>query len=233
MSRIYFLIKLIVLCTSSSFSLQEMAINYFSQLELDLYLGYDYSSPTYHTSNYATNSPLNDARHSLIFLDGFDENTQSKLTLIPDKKLVSIRIGNSNNGSQSEKITYKLKIDSTNHKKNLLFQYATVLQQSNIDKKQSVQAKFNMTLYANGKLHKNLVNYNASTQEKTFHTIKYKDRIIKWKDWTAQMVSLSEFQIGDELHLVFENYDCAIGDSFGYSYIYINQPTALKNINYD
>ena len=60
--------------------------------------------------NYATNSPLNDARHSLIFLDGFDENTQS--TCFNLIKISFIRIGNSNNGSQSEKITYQLILKS-------------------------------------------------------------------------------------------------------------------------
>ena len=203
----------------------------FSHLDFtnwELSLGYDYDSPTIVTTNYSANSAHYDARHSINTVNGFDVNSLSDLKLIPEGESRSVRLGNSNNGSQSEKLAYTFTVDSENIKGILYYKYAVVFQNSLIDKNPYVQPKFSVNVYLNGELLGESYEVNASVNDPEFNLVSLPNRLIKWKDWTTVSFGLSDFNINDQIRLEFETYDCAIGRSFGYAYLVANYSESNK-----
>jgi len=197
----------------------------FSNLALSI--GYGYNEPSIYTSTLWENKDEADVRHCLITNNYFDENTNSLLRTCPVGEQFSFRLGNSNNGSQSEKMSFTFKINSDNIEGLLYYKYAFVLQKSLIDTLSKRQSKFRLLIYLNDELLIEPIEINANSESQKLNTFEQANRHIKWKDWTIEYIDLSKFSINDQLRIEFETYDCAVGQSFGYAYIlpgYLEQP---------
>jgi len=217
----YSAVLLVAFC-SKVFGQENLNFSSMSFQNWDLSLGYGYTLPDITTTEYKVNSPHYDARHNINVVNGFDINTLSKLRFIPEGETCSVRLGNSNNGSQSEKLAYTFTVDSENAKGSIYYKYALVFQNSLIDKSPHVQPKFKINVYLNGELIEESYEVNASTNDSEFNSVSLPNRLIKWKDWTTVNFDLSDFNINNQIRLEFENYDCAIGRSFGYMYLVAN-----------
>ena len=194
---------------------------YLSKYELSI--GYGYNTPNIATTEYQINSPTHDARHSVHTEQGFDKNTSSKLAIIPEGEVSSIRLGNSNNGSQSEKITYTFHLNSDYKPHTINYKYALVFHTTDSNTEERIQPKFKVKVYQNDLLveipleanpYSKHINFNIENQSK--------DRIIKWTDWTSDNIDISQFKENDKITIEFESYDCARGRYFGYGYLVIN-----------
>ena len=205
----------------------------FSNLDFtnwDLHHSYGYTSPDIETKYYKLNSPHYDAWHSINTIIGFDVNTLSKLKFIPEGETCSVRLDNSNNGSQSEKLSYIIEVNSENVKGHICCKYAIVFQNSLIDSNTFVQFKFRINGYLNGELLEESFEVNASTKDSKFNLVRLPNRCIKWKDWTEISFDLKNYEINDKIRFEFENYDCAIGQSFGYAYLVTDYNESDKEI---
>lgn len=199
----------------------------FSNITLSI--GYGYSTPSIYTSAFDDNPHKIDSRHCLITNHGYDKNTNSLLRTSPVSDQFSFRLGNSNNGSQSEKMSFTFKINSNNIEGYLYYKYALVLQKSLIDTLSTVQSKFKVLIYLNDELLIEEIEINANSKNQKLNTLKQFNRHVKWKDWSVEYIDLSKYSINDQLRIEFETYDCAIGQSFGYAYLttgYLEQPIA-------
>ena len=191
----------------------------FSNLALSV--GYGYNSPSIYTSTLRKNIDEADVRHCLIKNNFYDENTNSLLRTCPVGEQFSFRLGNSNNDSQSEKMSFTFKINSDNIKGLLYYKYALVLQKSLIDTLYTHQSKFRVLIYLNNELLVEPIEINANSNSQKLNTFEQQpNRHIKWKDWSVEYIDLSKFSINDQLRIDFETYDCAVGQSFGYAYLF-------------
>lgn len=205
------------------FGLEEIENKHMILKKYDLSVGYGYSTPDISTKEYQIDAPVNEARHSVNTKTGFDINTCSKLPIIPEGESSSIRLGNSNNGSQSEKISYSFYLDTNDLSHSLSYKYALVFHTSKSNTEEHVQPKFNVKVMRNDQLveisqevntYSKHINFNIENQSK--------DRIIRWTNWTCDYVDLSLFNLNDKITVEFESYDCARGAHFGYAYLVID-----------
>ena len=219
----YYLAALLIAFSNAIFAQENLNFSSLGFENWDLFHGYGYTSPDIVTKEYKVNSPHHDARHSINAVNGYDVNTLSKLRFIPEGESYSVRLGNSNNGSQSEKLAYTFTVNSENIKGSIYYKYAVVFQSSMIDKDSYVQPKFKINIYLNDELlEEESYEVNANVNDLEFNLVSLPNRQIKWKDWTTVSFDLSDFNINDQIRLEFENYDCAIGRSFGYTYLVTN-----------
>lgn len=219
----YVLIPLIVVMTLIGKANSKFNVNNTTMSKYELSLGYGYSSASISTTEYQINSPTYDARHNLHTQSGFDNNTGLKLAFIPNGEDSSIRLGNSNNGSQSEKIRYTFNVNEKNIHETMTYQYALVFQTPNSNNNIDILPKFEIKIYKNKQLFEVALEANPYSTQLNYHTVYYPgNRIIKWTDWDSGEVDLSQFDINDTITLEFETYDCANGKLFGYGYLVIS-----------
>ena len=136
----------------------------FSNLALSV--GYGYNVPSIYASTLTENIDEADGRHSLITNNYFDVNTNLLLRTCPIGEKFSFRLGNSNNGSQSEKMLFTFKINRDNIKGRLYYKYALVLQKSLIDTLSIHQSKFRVLIYLNDELLTEPVEINANSKNR-------------------------------------------------------------------
>jgi len=199
----------------------------FSNITLSI--GYGYSTPNIYTSEFEENPDKIGTRHCLIKNHGYDKNTNSLLRTSPVGDQFSFRLGNSNNGSQSEKMSFTFKINSNNIEGYLYYKYAFVLQKSLIDTLSSRQSKFKILVYINDELLIEPIEFNANSKNQKLNTLEQLNRYVKWKDWSVEYIDLSKYSINDQLRIEFETYDCAVGQSFGYAYLLAGYLEQLKS----
>ena len=201
----------------------------FSNITLSI--GYGYSTPSIYTSAFNENPDKIDTRHCLITNHGYDKITNSLLRTSPVGDEFSFRLGNSNNGSQSERMSFTFKINNDNIEGHLYYKYAFVLQKSLIDTLSTRQSKFKILIYLNDELLIEPIEINANSKNQNLNKLEQLNRYVKWKDWSVEYIDLSKYSINDQLRIEFETYDCAGGQSFGYAYLiagYLEQPTAFE-----
>ena len=191
--------------------------------KFELAYGYDYKTPNISTIEYAIDSPIHEARHSVITKNYLDLNTSSLLTAIPEGFDFSYRLGNSNNGSQSEKLIFKVKINENNKEGYISYKFANVFNTPFYDQNPNLLPKFIVKIYKNEELLGSPLIVNSGSDSKDFLTNQCHYTVMKWTDWKSNFLDLNQFNVGDKIKLVFENYDCAIGKFFGYSYIAIKE----------
>ncbi|MBR1774195.1 MAG: gliding motility-associated C-terminal domain-containing protein [Bacteroidales bacterium] len=158
-----------------------------------------------------------------------DNNTGNLLRCIPQGEKASIRLGNNNNGAQSESISYEYTVD-TNKSNMLLLKYAVVMQDPNHNK--TNQPRFTLELldendvvldkqcsfadfYAAGDLGWNTV---AGSSPKTI-----------WKDWTTVGVDIAPYH-QQTIRVRLTTYDCSEGAHYGYAYFTVNCSMREANI---
>lgn len=191
--------------------------------KFELALGYNYRTPNVNTVEYAIDSPTHEARHSVITKGYLDTNTSSLLATIPEGFDFSYRLGNSNNGSQSEKLIYKVVINNSNKNSYISYKFANVFNTPLYDNTPKMSPKFIVKIYRNNELLWNPFIVNSGWDNKEFFIDQCHYSTIKWTNWKSNFLNLDQFNEGDEIKLVFENYDCAVGKFFGYSYIAIKE----------
>ena len=160
-----------------------------------------------------------DIRHCLITNNYFDVNTNLLLRTCPIGEEFSFRLGNSNNGSQIEKMSFTFEINNDNVNGRLYYKYALVLQKSLIDTLSIHQSKFRVLIYLNDQLLIEPTEINANSKNLKLYTFEQPNRCVKWKDWSIEYIDLSIFSINDQLRIEFETYYYAVGQSFGYAYL--------------
>ena len=185
----------------------------------ELFTGSNYTTPTSPTTSFEINSPTGQAKHSINTVNGFDANTNGQLQMIPDGEQFSARLGNadSNANAESESLSYTFTVDADNQQGFLYYKYAVVLENGHQDD-QDLQSKLIINTYLNNVLLEGCESYevNSNTNDTEFM-----DGIwsVRWKDWTAVGFDLSDYNIGDEIRLVFETYDCEQAAHFAYTYL--------------
>jgi hypothetical protein len=160
-------------------------------------------------------------RHTLITNQGTDQNTCNQLNYIPPGFNQSVRLGNSQVGSEAENLSIDICVDSL--KPILIYRYAIVL--SDPGHNPDEQPKFDFrVLDSNGVVIDSLCAYyevSAQSSLSGFQTCVVNNgplqETIVWRDWTPVGVDLSPY-VGQNLTIEFTTYDCNLGQHFGYAY---------------
>lgn len=152
------------------------------------------------------------------------------LQTIPDGSMASVRLGNWNNSSEQESITYTFEVDSFSQAI-LIMKYAIVFEDPGHP---GGQPLFNITvLNVNdqeinptcGKV--NFMFDNASEWNRT-NQPGYND--IYWKDWTSVGLDLRKYH-GLPVKVRITTKDCGQGGHFGYAYFVLDCVSATLETN--
>lgn len=165
-----------------------------------------------------------------------DPLTRGKLKRVPEGELCSSRLGNWNNGNESERAEFKFHVDA---KKNpiLVLKYAVVLETPDHDKDKPRTAtnledpRFKMDILRKGHSISKCTraDFNASwvndgwTRDTvnvlipTPSGLTVTQKHVVWKDWTTVGINLAEFD-GEDLTIQLTTFDCSMGGHFGYAY---------------
>ena len=164
------------------------------------------------------------SRHTLhVNPKEYDPRTNNKLKTVPEGTLASVRLGNWNNGSEAESITYDLLVDSANQGI-LIVKYAVVLEEPGHEE----EPEFVMqVLDANG----NLIDPDCGQAHFAYSDAKdagwnmedipdpnYGGTThVAWKNWTTVGVNLMKYD-GQHIKVRFITMDCNWSGHFGYAY---------------
>lgn len=160
-----------------------------------------------------------------------DPRTGGRLKTIPDGEIASVRLGNWNNGGESERAEFKFLVDST--MPILILKYAVVLESPGHDKDKSKGAKdladprFKLQILDGGKSIGDCASadFTSSWVEDGWNRDTLASEItglgrslnVVWKDWTTVGVNLSEY-MGKTLTIQLTTFDCSYSAHFGYAY---------------
>lgn len=164
------------------------------------------------------------SRHTLhVNPDELDPRTNNQLHTVPEGALASVRLGNWNNGSEAESITYDLLVDSANQGI-LIIKYAVVLEEPGHDEEPEFVMRVldkdgNLIDSDCGQAH---FSYSQA-QGIGWHTEEIPDpnyggtTTVAWKDWTTVGVNLMQYD-GQHIKVQFITMDCNWSGHFGYAY---------------
>lgn len=183
------------------------------------------AATTCYTGNYGNptvNTGVVPGRHTVITQQGYDPRVGSNLlALIPPGENVSVRLGNSNTGRESERIVYSYDVDTTQYDL-LMLKYAAVLQSP--DHLPEEQPKFTYRLldqygqpidtrcYSCTFVAGNNTDGWNSYQEPGQVTLSG-----YWKDWTTIGLDLTRLH-GETIQVVLTVSDCSHSGHYGYAY---------------
>lgn len=148
--------------------------------------------------------------------DAYGRNV-APLRTIPDGHQASVRLGNWNNGSESESVTYNFVVDSVSQAI-LILKYAIVFEDPSHPARQcsfnivvldSLDRKIDPTCGEANFEFDNASQWNK-TQKEGFNDI-------YWKDWTSVGLDLRRYH-GMSLKVRVTTTDCGQGGHFGYAY---------------
>lgn len=157
-----------------------------------------------------------------------DERTGGRLRTVPAGEIASTRLGNWNNGGESERAEFKFHVDA---KQNpiLVMKYAVVLESPGHDASKPRNSKtLQDPRFTLDVLHKGhsigscaSADYTSSWvsegwNDTTVNTSDGKKNVV-WKDWTTVGVNLEEYD-GEDLTIRLTTYDCSMTAHFGYAY---------------
>lgn len=176
------------------------------------------------------------SRHTIHYAENeYDPRTDNKLKTVPFGNYASVRLGNWEVNSESERIEYSF-TPQKGESDILKIKYAVVMN-SDIPEEwkhnKSDQPKFNLDIYyIEGK---DTINYNRACYSVDFsagyidgdgdvdsewnlhYTNEEKTIGVYWKDWDSLSISLSEF-VGKETIIRLTTRDCNNGGHYGYAY---------------
>ena len=164
------------------------------------------------------------SRHTVHWEQGFDPNTGGQLPYIPDGEMASVRLGNWNDGSEGESLTYKFHVDG-NESSILLMKYAVVLENP------SGHSQTENPLFALDILDSTMtvIDPDCGKEEfvagygdtKLWHSYvdenSYWGDEILWKEWSIMGLNLERFQ-GQTIYIRLTTKDCSLGAHYGYAY---------------
>ncbi|MEY5132890.1 MAG: hypothetical protein RLZZ198_894 [Bacteroidota bacterium] len=153
-------------------------------------------------------------RHTIINTPGIDPNTCGGLQMIPPGSTRSARLGNASTGSQGERLSYTINVNTQNSL--FIYKYACVLQDPGHSAAQ--QPVFQMRLLnQNGtQIGGNCGQYTvyAGQPGQNFQTCGNR----KWLPWTVVGVNLQAY-LGQNVTIEFTTKDCSLGGHYGYAYV--------------
>lgn len=150
----------------------------------------------------------------------YDPRTCGQLKTVPDGEIASVRLGNWNTGSQSERVEFKFPVNA-DITPVLILKYAVVLQKPGAGCNPNPGFLLRV-LDKTGQLVSNCASADfdfkaaADAEWNTCYPPSSSDEI-RWKDWTTIGVNLAEFD-GDTLTIQLTTYDCGAGGHYGYAY---------------
>ena len=160
-----------------------------------------------------------------------DPRTGGHLKTVPEGEIASVRLGNWNNGGESERVEFKFVVDST--MPILILKYAVVLESPGHDAKKNPGDKnlqdprFKLQILDGGKSIGDCASADFTSswvetgwvRDTLDKTITDLDRTlyVVWKDWTTIGVNLSDY-MGKTLTIQLTTYDCSMTVHFGYAY---------------
>ena len=182
-----------------------------------------YTSPT-QTTGIINNGPDQmSSRHTVHYIPGeTDPRTLNGLTTIPKGEVVSVRLGNWNNGSEAETVTYTYTVPA-NSNVIMLLKYAVVFEEPG----HSQPPEFNMEItnlmgQSIGTCTEATFLCDGSLTDATWHCCQAPGSYgslstIWWKEWTTVGFNLSQYA-GQTLKIKFTTKDCNASGHFGYAY---------------
>ena len=147
-----------------------------------------------------------------------DSYTGNQLYTVPEGYCTSVRLGNSNTGSEAESITYTLDVDTADYDM-LLLKYASVLEDPNHTPIEQPRFTFLIT-DVNGDTISPCYNADFIANANLGWNRGSRNDIL-WKDWTTVGVDLSPMH-GQSIRIKLTSYDCDQGGHFGYAYFVID-----------
>lgn len=179
-----------------------------------------------HTVNWIENryDPLTTGSHDV------NGNSVSPLRTIPDGAMASVRLGNWDNGSQRESVTYTFEVDSVSQAI-LIMKYAIVFEDPGHPGKQSL---FNIIVLdendrpINPTCGQAKFVFDDATEWNVTRKEGYGD--VYWKDWTSLGLDLRQYH-GRTVKVRISVADCGQGGHFGYAYYMLDCVSA--NIDTD
>ena len=145
-----------------------------------------------------------------------DPRTGYQLRTIPEGHCMSVRLGNWLSGAESESITYIMKVD-TNRYDLLILRYAIV--EENPEHPPEGQPKFLISITdTSGQLIDSCyyANFVSGVGDSLWNHLPINEHLL-WRDWTAVGIDLAPLH-GQTIYVRLDNYDCAAGAHYGYSY---------------
>lgn len=182
------------------------------------------------------------SRHTVHFdREEYEPRTGGLAKTVPDGELGSVRLGNWNNGRQSERIDFSFEVDTLNFPV-LLLKYMPILEAP--DHYDQHNPRFKMDILVNGKSVGecakadfnandvvevvsaevgNTMRLKAGAAEQGWHiteqTVAQTHSAVVWKEWTTVGVNLRKPEyVGKKLTARLTTYDCALGEHSGYAY---------------
>ena len=153
-------------------------------------------------------------RHTVITEQGYDSIIPS-LPLIPAGETRSVRLGNSNTGSEAEAIAYNIKVTEDNAV--LVFKYAAVMQ--NPDHLSTRQPRLMLEIVNSWGL---TLDYDCGYFDFVASSkLGWHGTDPMWKEWTTIGLDLSDY-IGERIYIRLTNRDCAEKGHYGYAYFTLN-----------
>lgn len=149
-------------------------------------------------------------RHTVITEQGFD-SVVPNLRMIPPGATRSVRLGNSDVGSEGEAIIYDVLVTESNAI--VVLNYAAVMQNS--DHISTRQPRFSLDILDSDGFDLNYLcgafDFIASSE------LGWEGEDLLWKDWTTIGLDLSDY-IGSRIRIRLTNRDCAEKGHYGYAY---------------
>ncbi len=177
-----------------------------------------------HTINWIEN------RYDQRTRNSYDANgrTVAPLKTIPDGYQASVRLGNWNNGSECESITYEFVVDSVSQAI-LLMKYAIVFEDPGHPGK---QCSFSIVVLDENDRpidptcgRAEFTFDDASKWNVSYKTPESTHEDIYWKDWTTMGIDMRQYH-GRTMRVRVTNADCGQGGHFGYSYFVLDCASA-------
>ncbi len=150
-----------------------------------------------------------------IMSPGIDPNTCGLLSTVYDGNF-SARLGNSNNGSQAEGLSYTLVVSPTGSL--IQYAYAVVFQDPGHIPQEQPRFSSRVILQDGSVIPCTEYSVRADSNIPGFQTCLSGLVPVVWKDWTVVTVDLSAY-VGQSVTFEFETGDCDLGAHFGYAYL--------------
>ncbi|MCQ2332198.1 MAG: hypothetical protein MJZ95_03210 [Paludibacteraceae bacterium] len=176
-----------------------------------------YSNPK-QTTGIIDNGPSQmSSRHTVHSTPGeTDPRTGGGLPTIPKGEVVSVRLGNWNNGSEAETVTYTYTVPA-NSNVIMMLKYAVVFEEPGHSEPPEFNMKItNLAGASIGSCTEATFLCDGSNRDATWHECNAMEHVW-WKEWTQVGFNLSGYA-GQTLRICFTTKDCNASGHYGYAY---------------
>lgn len=161
------------------------------------------------------NQGIIEGRHTVITSQESDYFTNNQLMVIPPGESYSVRLGNSQVGSQAESISVDIAVD-TNNFDLLILKYAAVMEDPNHSPSEQPRFTFDILDTQNHPIDPDCLSADFIANPSLGWNSAFSGDVL-WKDWTNVGVDISEYH-GQTIRVRLTTYDCSQSGHFGYAY---------------